>query len=389
MPRTALVALVLSSSALVARAQDSLFVSSRFTDQVLRYDASGAFLGVFASGGGLVNPVGLTFGPDGNLYVASGETDQVLRYDGTSGAFIDVFASGGGLDAPRQVNFGPDGDLYVASGATNQVLHYDGTSGAFVGVAAAGGNLNGPTSFTFGPDGRLYVGSVLNDKIKRYDPASGAFLGTFIAANINGPHDLAFGPDGRLYVTNAFNTRIQRFDGVTGAFLGTFVLDARLVNPLGISWNEQGDLVIVNQGHDEVLRYDGRNGAFLGTSVASGLGGLSAPLFAVFEPRIGLRVRAPIPGLAGRRNFLVVSGATPGAKLELGVDDGPGVRTRRGCDGEIVLSAATLQRTLVADESGRAFVRALVAPDAAGRLFAVQALERRVCGASPLLFVRF
>ena len=68
-------------------AQTEILVSSRFTDQVLRYDlASGAFLGVFASGGGLDNPVGLTFGPDGNLYVASGETDQVLRYDGTSGA---------------------------------------------------------------------------------------------------------------------------------------------------------------------------------------------------------------------------------------------------------------------------------------------------------------
>ena len=45
-------------------------MSSRFTHQVLRYDERGNFLGVFASGGGLLNPVGLTWGPDRHLYVA-------------------------------------------------------------------------------------------------------------------------------------------------------------------------------------------------------------------------------------------------------------------------------------------------------------------------------
>ena len=92
-----------------------LLVTSRLTDEVLRYDGdTGAFLGVFASGGGLSNPVGLTFGPDGHLYVASGNNNRVLRYDGVTGAFLGIFASGNAIASPRNLNFGPDGHLYVA-----------------------------------------------------------------------------------------------------------------------------------------------------------------------------------------------------------------------------------------------------------------------------------
>lgn len=58
-----------------------LLVSSSATDNVLRYDAAGTFVGEFASGGGLDTPTGLDFGPDGNLYVCSQDTksDPAVR----------------------------------------------------------------------------------------------------------------------------------------------------------------------------------------------------------------------------------------------------------------------------------------------------------------------
>jgi DNA-binding beta-propeller fold protein YncE len=68
----------------------------------------------------------MVFGPDGHhLYVSSYETDEVLRYD-TTGAFIDAFVSSGsgGLDNPEGLIFGPDGNLYVSSGGTDEVLRY-------------------------------------------------------------------------------------------------------------------------------------------------------------------------------------------------------------------------------------------------------------------------
>jgi DNA-binding beta-propeller fold protein YncE len=96
-----------------------LDVGSRFTNEILRYDGvTGSFMGVFVSAGsgGLDQPNGVVFGPDGNLYVSSNQTNQVLRYNGTTGAFIDEFVS-------RQVGaliigdlmFRPDGTLWVIS----------------------------------------------------------------------------------------------------------------------------------------------------------------------------------------------------------------------------------------------------------------------------------
>jgi glucose/arabinose dehydrogenase len=114
----------------------TLLVSSGENDSVLRYDAtSGAFIDIFASGGGLDDPEGLALGPDGHLYVTS-RSNAVLRYHGTTGAFIDIFASGGGLADPAGLVFGPDGNLYVSSGETDDVKRFDGATGVFIAYSA-------------------------------------------------------------------------------------------------------------------------------------------------------------------------------------------------------------------------------------------------------------
>src|SRR5205823_3825328 len=68
--------------------------------------------------GGVRNPRGIDYGPDGNLYV-SGESDPsdpvqlgyVNRYDGATGDYMDKFASDPTLDGAKDVEFGPDGNL--------------------------------------------------------------------------------------------------------------------------------------------------------------------------------------------------------------------------------------------------------------------------------------
>jgi len=395
MPFHTMRTLLLAPLFLLARppaAQGQLLVTSRNGDAVLRYDlASGASQGVFAAGGGLDNPVGLTFGPDGNLYVASALSKEVLRFDGASGALLGSFASGGGLDDPRQLNFGPDGDLYVSDATSNSILRFDGTSGAALGTFASGGSLNGPTSFTFGPGGDLYVGSVLNDRVKRYDGRTGAFVGNFATTNLDGPHDLAFGPDGDLYVSNAFLPRIQRFDGATGAFLGTFVLDARLSFALGLAWDDQGHLLVVNQGRNEVLRYHGRTGAFLGAVVASGAGGLDAPLFACFAPSAPFQVEPLFPAVAGLRNVVTVSGAAPGARLVLGIGSDRRFRKVPGCSSLVMLRlpASLAFETRFADESGRVVFAGVVPTSFAGRPYQLRAAEPDACRSTEFRLGRF
>ena len=90
-----------------------MYVGSTTKNTVLRYDgATGGFIDVFVlpGSGGLIVPVDLVFGPDGNLYVASAENNgngSVLRYDGHTGAFLDAFVptGTGGISGPRALLF--------------------------------------------------------------------------------------------------------------------------------------------------------------------------------------------------------------------------------------------------------------------------------------------
>jgi hypothetical protein len=151
-----------------------LYVTSSGTAQVLRYDGrTRDYLGAFVASSGdhvLTTPVSVTFGPDGDLYVADFApvtgNPAVVRYQGlsgpTPGAFIGEFvpAGSGGLLRPLGLLFGPDGngdghqDLYVSSqvvgpsfGAkehTTSVKRYDGVTGAFIDtfVAVDSGGLD-------------------------------------------------------------------------------------------------------------------------------------------------------------------------------------------------------------------------------------------------------
>ena len=102
-----------------------LLVSSRFTNNILRYDATtGAFKGVFAAGNGLANPNGIAYGPDGHLYAGLGDEPRVLRFHGQTGVYMDEFVgptTPGGLVNCRDIAFGPDGNLFVADADNHRV----------------------------------------------------------------------------------------------------------------------------------------------------------------------------------------------------------------------------------------------------------------------------
>ena len=217
-----------------------LMGNTRGKNVVSLNSSTGAYLGDFiaAGSGGLTDPDGLTFGPDGHFYVSSGTntSGQILRYHGKTGAFIDVFAQGNGMKRPYGNAFGPDGHLYVASFRSDQILKFDGKTGAFLSVFArgngtAGGLLNGPNELSFGPDGRLYVtteGSVadgnggitfqFDSQILRYNLQTGAGE-VFAPQPLPTPKGngyvsflgLAWGPDGLLY-TSDFAGGIRSYD---------------------------------------------------------------------------------------------------------------------------------------------------------------------------------
>lgn len=107
------------------------------------------------------NPFYFTFGSDNNIYVSRYAYNDIVKFDGQTGASLGVFASGSGLMQPMGIQQGPDGNIYVVSQSTKSVFLFDGSTGAFIskivdGVAtttppAPSGIVNNPVTLTFIP----------------------------------------------------------------------------------------------------------------------------------------------------------------------------------------------------------------------------------------------
>ncbi len=284
--RVLLVAMVnaLSINLVAAISSADVLVSSRFSNNILRYDDTGAFSGVFAQGPELANPNGIAFGPDLNLYVGLGDTGSVLKYNRVTGAFMGAFVpqGSGGLGGVRDIVFGPDGDLYVASGTTDQVLRYNGNTGAFVGVAASGNGLNGPVGLAFGSQGKLYVGAALSNQVYVFD--DGQFEQSFNAgpthANAVG---LAFNSNDQLLVAQSVTNEVLAFDPFSGNFEGVFI-DGPPGTPIYMEVSKDGLLHVGAFSTNSVWRYDAETGSLVDQFVLPGSGGLNGTHDIAFVP---------------------------------------------------------------------------------------------------------
>ena len=104
--------LMLSLAAIVLLAQPSfaqLIVSTFVDSSIQRFnETTGAPLPplVPPGGSGLMQPAGMTIGPDNNLYVSSQSTNSVLRFNSTTGAFLGTFATMSANYSPAGLRFG-------------------------------------------------------------------------------------------------------------------------------------------------------------------------------------------------------------------------------------------------------------------------------------------
>ena len=258
-----------------------LFVSSADTDSIIRFDANtGALIGTFvtAGSGGLDNPGGLAFGPNGNLFVNSRATGNVLEFNGGTGAFVGTFvaAGSGGLAQPLDLAFGPDGNLYVANftGVPDKILRFNGATGAFIDVFATEATFNTPRHIEFAAGVLWAAGEA--DRIWRFDAVTGAFLNKPQSDN---PRGLVLGADGLMYVSSS-TSGVFRRDALTGASVDQFVFPPPSLGDNDIAFGPDGQLYA--SGGDRVRRFDAVTGAFIDDFVAAGSGGLSTGRYFLF-----------------------------------------------------------------------------------------------------------
>jgi sugar lactone lactonase YvrE len=194
------------------------------TNQVLRYDADGNFLGAFATGGaeGMLFPQGIRLGPDGNLYVACLHSGKVYRYQGPNGAqpgnFMDVY-SAGMPDDPSNLEFGPDGRLYIR--AADKIYRATGIPGTPAQVFVAGGSgglTGGGRDMAFDAENNLLVAERNTGAVLRYQGPYGASPGAFIDAvvppglgGLSAPIGITFDAAGNLYVSSYDQNEVLRY----------------------------------------------------------------------------------------------------------------------------------------------------------------------------------
>jgi sugar lactone lactonase YvrE len=245
-------ALLFVALALVpARAQDVL-VSSFNLGEIKRYDASGSFLGNFATMA-VAGPTQMAKDSAGRVYVANYGTGEVLQYSPT-GTFLATFATvdvGGpfglaidasdnvyvtgyydatlrrfdssgsllsntptGLGDPATIAIGSNGNLFIANSDTPGGIYQFSPTGTPLGLFAS---LPIATGLVFAPSGELFASSG-DGNIYRFD-SSGSALGSF-AAGFSLPEGLLI-HGGNLLVADSAGSAIQAFD-FSGSNLGAF-----------------------------------------------------------------------------------------------------------------------------------------------------------------------
>ncbi|MBX9655006.1 NHL repeat-containing protein [bacterium] len=211
----------------------------------------------------LDGPVGITFGPDGNLFVASRFTDSILRYDGQSGSLMNVFVPprSGDLNSPFFLVFGPDGQLYVSSPGNHSVLRFDGVTGAYqeTFIPPRRGDLAEPMGLAFGRDGSLFVASVGKQTVFRFESGTGRPLGNFIerrSGGLDGPTGIAFDAAGDLWVVDRNSNAIFRYDGTSGEFREKRTFEGRLQFPFGITSSPEGKMFVASLANHRLIGFD-------------------------------------------------------------------------------------------------------------------------------------
>ncbi|MCB0571787.1 MAG: T9SS type A sorting domain-containing protein [Phaeodactylibacter sp.] len=241
-----------------AQSEIEVFVNSRGTNAIKKYDEHGNYLGDFISpgSGGLIAPEDIVFHPDGTMLVTGAGNTAIKRYDGQTGAYMGNFSSGYVLQTPSKMSIGWDSMLYVTQWGTtqNKVVRF-GLDGHFVDEFTETPTPNG-LGHVWDSDKNFYIsvyGNGGNGTVQKFDSA-GHSLGTFINTSIlQGPTDIWFDNNGDMLVEDWTVGRVLRYSS-NGQYVGVFVNG--LSNPEGIAFLPNGNLLIGDWGEDAVHLID-------------------------------------------------------------------------------------------------------------------------------------
>ncbi len=167
----------------IAVSDDSIYVVDTGNERVQKFGRDGTFVDAWGGYGSapdqLIEPVGITLGPDGNVYVADSGNARISIFT-PSGEPVAQWpvaawpaADPGGLRPAFQpyLAFDGGGNLYVTASNAGQVLVFDREGVVIDQISEVGSEqLAQPIGVAIGPDGEVLFSDIGRDAVLEYTP---------------------------------------------------------------------------------------------------------------------------------------------------------------------------------------------------------------------------
>ena len=227
----------------------NIYIGNSGNKSVVKVTPQGVASVLVPRGGGIGDPVGMAFGPDGFLYVGDDElhTQRIdkVAADGTVTLFVDLSQSGA---EPQGMAFDSHGTLYVSDSSAGNILKIapDGTVSIWLTTSE---DIALPEGLVFDPAGNLVIANAAFGNILKAAPDG--TLSVFVPASalLSAPQGLAYDGNGTLYVSNSPGGTVPagivlvKQDGTVEQY-ATGV--AGLGNPIGLSYQAPNLLYTVD-----------------------------------------------------------------------------------------------------------------------------------------------
>jgi sugar lactone lactonase YvrE len=267
---------VLNPRGIATDSANNVYVADSANTRVQKFNAAGASVLTFGSGGSangqFIAPFGVALDSAGNIYVTDSTPEPrsngfVQKFD-SSGAFLAAWGTGVQfLNGAGGVAVDSSNNVYVAHPSGNRIFKFTstGTLLATLGTAGSGdGQLNGPTGLAIDAADNLYVSETGNNRVQVFSPAF-TFVRKFGTAGtadgqFNAPMAVAVDASGNVYVADTGNNRTQTFDP-SGNFVSSCGGPAsgtgnnEFAAPQGIAVDGLGNTYVGDTNNDRVQKF--------------------------------------------------------------------------------------------------------------------------------------
>jgi peptidylamidoglycolate lyase len=240
------------SAVAVDRSRGLIYVLHRGGTPLLRFDASGKYLGGWGAGLFKV-PHGLRIDAEGNLWITDNGLNTVQKFTPEGRLMQTITEANGNIKSPDDLVIASNGDLYIADTGNGRIIHTT-SSGKFIAQFGAKGKEPGQFTTAHGlaidSKDRIYVADRGNNRVEVFNKdgslvsvwqgfgnpfgllywrgelfisegdihkifelgADGKILRSWGGPDLlQLPHLMDYGADGTLYITEVNGKRVQMF----------------------------------------------------------------------------------------------------------------------------------------------------------------------------------